>query len=56
MKHITSIISIIIYTVLVFALIAYTFRAVNSGNICETIYGCFGMWVWLNIGKRENKR
>lgn len=45
----------IIYIILGLALLGYTSHSVNAGDVCRTIYGCFGLWVWLNINTKENK-
>ena len=53
MKYIIPILDTIIYALLAFGLIGYTSQAVSSGDICRTIFGCFGLWIWFNIGKKE---
>lgn len=58
MKHIPLILGIIgaiCGIVLLLALINYTNNAVEAGNVCKTIYGCFGLWIWFNICKKEKK-
>ncbi len=59
MKYIPLILGIlgaICGIVLLLALINYTNNAVESGNICKTIYGCFGMWIWLYLSTKEKKK
>lgn len=54
MKQIIPIIAFLLYILLGFALIGYTNNAVGSGDICKTLFGCFGIWVWLNLDRKEN--
>jgi hypothetical protein len=59
MKYIEPIITIIgciLGIALGIALICYTSRAVEAGDICKTIWGCFGLWIWFNLGKKENTK
>lgn len=59
MKYVSlifSIIGAICGLVLLLALINYTHNAVEAGNVCKTIYGCFGMLVWLYICPKEKKK
>ena len=53
MKYIISIINAIIYIALMCALLGYTMGAVNSADICRTIFGCLGLWIWYDINKKE---
>jgi hypothetical protein len=46
----------IIYLVGWFTLIWYVNNAVIAENICQTIWGCFAMYMWFNFGKRENTK
>lgn len=59
MKYISLILGIVgavCALVLLLALINYTHTAVEAGNVCKTIYGCFGLWVWFNICTKEKKK
>lgn len=59
MKYISiifSIIGAICALVLLLALLNYTHTAVEVGNICKTIYGCFGMWLWFHLCTKEKKK
>lgn len=59
MKYISLILGIIgaiCALVLLFGLIAYTNNAIEAGNTCKTIYGCFGMWVWIQVFCKKEKK
>ena len=59
MKYISiifSIIGVICALVLLLALLNYTHTAVEAGNVCKTIYGCFGMWLWFHLCTKEKKK
>lgn len=38
----------IFYIALALFMIFYTNYHVKAEHICETIYGCFGLWVWFH--------
>lgn len=59
MKYISLILDIlgaICGLVLLLALINYTHSAVEAGNVCKTIYGCLGLWIWFNLCTKEKKK
>lgn len=59
MKYVSLILGIlgaICALVVVFTLINYTHNAVESGNVCKTIYGCFGLWLWFHLCTKEKKK
>lgn len=37
----------ILYILLGVLLLAYTNHHVQAGDICETIYGCFALYIWF---------
>ena len=59
MKYISLILGIIVAIcglVLLLALINYTHNVVEAGDVCKTIYGCFGLWIWFNLCTKEKKK
>lgn len=43
----------ILYIVVALFMLSYTYYHVKADNICETIYGCFGLWTWIYYWDRE---
>lgn len=50
---IITIIRAVIYIAGWFTLIWYVDNAVDAGDVCKTIWGCFAMYIWFNVNKKE---
>ena len=37
----------ILYIIFALFIIAYINHHVRADNICETIFGCFALWIWF---------
>ena len=37
----------ILYIVVALFILFYTHYHVKADNVCETIYGCFVLWIWF---------
>lgn len=49
MKHFFK----ILYVVMAFFMLSYVYYHVKADNICETIFGCFGLWLWYYSWNKE---
>lgn len=37
----------ILYIIFALFIIAYINYHVKADNVCETIFGCFALWIWM---------
>ena len=44
----------ILYIILGLCLVSYIYHHVRADNICETIYGCFALWLYIDYRDKNH--